>query len=545
MTRGPALSQAYLLCRDYAQSNTNGYGIGTHWLPPTKQSYCDALLAFVMHTDELADDTTVALELRAARFMEWRETFEAVRDGRTGSDDLEGQLCRAFVDTMSTWGLSSQSVEVYLDAQALELTFSHFATFRDLRAHADDLIGTTCAWANAIYGGVSKESERRSRHLGIASQVSDYLVDLQTDLAQGRLYLPMEDLDRFGVDRRTLEAAALDGITPQNVRELVLFESARALKFCDSGSGWDLLVASSARDAAWLPEAVYRHQLEHIERSEGDIFGLPPMKVEELAERMRSELAPSDPGAVGTRPIDFGGLHQGPGAPQNRADLPVHLGIILDGNRRWARKHGVPVAFAHRRGEAVFRDLSVRLLARGIKYLSVYLFSTENWNRDPHEVGDLMDLLTEVASDMVDTLTENRIRLRFLGKPDGLPYRLRSAISRAEDLTAGSDGGTLAICVNYGGLTEIADACRGMISAGVLPQDISPKTVADHLYAPDIPPVDLVVRTGGDHRLSNFMLWRSAYAEMEFLPALWPDIEMGDIERALESYALRSRRFGS
>lgn len=322
-----------------------------------------------------------------------------------------------------------------------------------------------------------------------------------------------------------------------------MFQALRAREYCDSGSGWELLVDPSARDAARLPEIVYRHQIEHIISTGGEIFASPPTRVEELGESIGARLGDSAP--------------SGPRGPQHEdsrvhvdsvsldANLPRHVGIVLDGNRRWARKHGVPIPFAHRRGESVLRSLSTELFSRGIEYLSVFLFSTENWSRDSDEVSDLMTLLSDVVVGLVDTLTSRKIRLRFLGRPEGLPSRLRHAVARAEQLTRGHTGGTLAICVNYGGHAEIVDAIRGLVAGGVESRDVSPEAVAKHLYAPDIPPVDLVIRAGGEQRLSNFMLWRAAYAELIFLPELWPDVTIDHINAVLAEFATRSRRFGS
>ena len=536
--------EAYEVCHTYAQSQTHGYGIGVRWLPHDRRPYCDALLAFVMHTDTLADDMEAPHQLRKTRFRDWREVFDAVQDGRCRGG-LEWSICQAFVDTMAVWGLSQQSVVTYLDAQEEEVGFRHFATYAELRQHADELIGTTCAWANRIYGGVAPEAERRSRQLAMASQLSDYLVDLRSDLTRGRLYLPLEDLDIFGVSRRHLEQSALIGETPDQIRKLILLEAARAREFCDAGSGWELLVDSSARDAAWLPGAVYRYQLDQIERSGGDIFGVPPTSVEELSDRIRAKLTP---------PAMNGKSHTSPSSDldeekvevvPNRTALPAHLGIILDGNRRWARKQGVPVDFGHRRGGEVFRELCMKLLARGIKYLSVYLFSTENWARDPREVDEIMSTITDFADGITDLLCAENARMRFLGRPHELPEALRSKISHAEKLTAMNTGATLAICVNYGGLTEIADAFRGMLAAGIAEHDVTPRAIAGYLYEPDIPPLDLVLRTGGERRLSNFMLWRAAYAEFAFIAKLWPEVTIGDIEDVLKDYAARTRRFGN
>jgi undecaprenyl diphosphate synthase len=534
--------RAYMVCHDYAQSRTRGYGVGTQWIPQVKRQYCDALLAFVMHTDTLADDTTIPPERRAVQFRNWCDLFEAVQKEQIDRDDIEWSLCRAFVDTMTTWGLSQQSVAVYLQAQAKEVEFTHFDTYEELQVHADELIGTTCAWANTIYGGTTPEAERRARLLAMASQLSDYLVDLREDLTRGRLYLPFEDLVRFGVDRRTLERAALDGETPDQIRKLVLFEADRARGFCDAGSGWELLVDSSARNAAWLPGAVYRHQLDLIEQSGGDVFGIPPTRVEDLADRMYTgPISHTVAATMEQAPSTF----DRDNPARHAANLPVHLGIILDGNRRWAHKHCLPTAFGHRKGGAVFRDLSIELFARGIRYVSAYVFSTENWTRDPQEVGEIMELLAEFSSDVAEILNTKNIRIRFIGRPEELPHRLRNAISQTERLTVDNDGGTLAICINYGGQMEIVDAFREMLAAGVSTHDVSTRTVADYLYAPDIPPVDLVLRTGGEQRLSNFMLWRAAYAEFVFVSKLWPEITIEDIENVLEEYAARVRRLGS
>lgn len=536
------MRRAYMACHEYAQSYTRGYGVGAQWLPPTKRHHCEALLAFVMHTDTLADDTTIPLERRAAQFHNWRHVFEAAQKGKIDRDDTEWLLCRAFAHTMETWDFSQESVEIYLQAQAKEVAFTHFDTYEDLRLHADELIGTTCAWANTIYGGTTPEAERRARQLAMASQLSDYLVDLRADLLRGRLYLPVEDIDRFGVHRRTLEQASQAGKTPDRIRRLILFETARARDFCDAGSGWELLVDSSARNAAWLPGAVYRHQLSQIEQSSGDVFGTPPTRIEELAARMhtghtRRTVATTTKQATSR-------LDQGKTAP-NAVNLPVHLGIILDGNRRWARKHRVPIAFGHRRGGAVFRDLSVELFARGIRYISVYLFSTENWTRDPMEVSEIMELLADFSGEITEMLDAKNIRIRFIGRSDELPQRLRDEISRAELQTAENNTGTLAICINYGGHAEIVDAFQKVLTSGVSPVDISTRTVANYLYAPDIPPVDLVLRTGGEQRLSNFMLWRAAYAEFAFVSKLWPEITLEDIDDVLDEYATRVRRLGS
>jgi undecaprenyl diphosphate synthase len=223
---------------------------------------------------------------------------------------------------------------------------------------------------------------------------------------------------------------------------------------------------------------------------------------------------------------------------------PCHLGIITDGNRRWARENGLSTLEGHWHGANLLRMIAVESFARGVDYVSAYLFSTENWRRPPVEVNGLMDLFEVIATDHVEYLHKHNVLIRFLGQPHGLPRFITSAVDRAEKRTAHNTGGTLALCLNYGGQTEIADAVTALIASGVPAADVSSQIIADFLYAPDIPPLDLIIRTGGEQRLSNFMLWRAAYAELVFVEAMWPAFTIADLETALHNYGVRARRFG-
>ena len=224
--------------------------------------------------------------------------------------------------------------------------------------------------------------------------------------------------------------------------------------------------------------------------------------------------------------------------------IPQHIGFVVDGNRRWAKKHGLPTYEGHLAGYNSLKDVLIESLNRGVKYASAYVFSTENWKRTAEEVNNLMGLLLRVLESDVPIFVENRIRLRVIGTREGLPKAVIKAIDRAEATTAELDGGELLLCLNYGGHLEIADACKKIIESGVAADEVTPELIAKNLYAPEVPPCDLIVRTSGEQRLSNFMLWRAAYSELLFVDKLWPDMTKDDVSVILEEYQRRNRRFG-
>lgn len=224
--------------------------------------------------------------------------------------------------------------------------------------------------------------------------------------------------------------------------------------------------------------------------------------------------------------------------------VPRHVGYIVDGNRRWARKHGLPTYEGHLAGYNVIKDIAKATFDAGVSYVSAYVFSTENWQRSQDEVGRLMGLVLRLLSDDLPEFQRHNIRLKILGSREGVDSKIVTAINNAEAATAGNTAGTLAICFNYGGHLEIAEACKKIVQDGVLAEDITPDTIAQRLYSPDIPQVDVVVRTSGEQRISNFMLWRVAYSELLFLDKVWPDMTAEDVTQILQEYANRHRRFG-
>ena len=258
-----------------------------------------------------------------------------------------------------------------------------------------------------------------------------------------------------------------------------------------------------------------------------------------------SPVAKTHKDAVDFRPVDWTGAYPPAFA---RGSVPEHVAIVMDGNGRWANSRGLTRIEGHRAGEAALLDVVAGAIQAGVKHLSVYAFSTENWKRSPEEVKFLMGFNREVLHRRRDQLNDWGVRVRWAGRKPRLWASVIKELQFAERLTAGNSVLTLTMCVNYGGRTEIADAVRGLaeeVAAGRLkPSGITEKSIQRHLYTPELPDVDLFVRSSGEQRTSNFMLWQSAYAEMVFLDTYWPDFGREQLWQAIELYASRNRRFG-
>ena len=218
-----------------------------------------------------------------------------------------------------------------------------------------------------------------------------------------------------------------------------------------------------------------------------------------------------------------------------------HLGIIPDGNRRWAKAQGLPTIEGHKKGMNKIEELINSAVDTGIEYITFYIFSTENWKRSEAEVAYLMKMVDSYIMNFAKKLAEKNGKLVVLGSKNKISPKLASTIEKAEKLTEDCTGITACFCFNYGGEQEIADSAK---VASEVEGEITPETIRKHLYHPEIPDVDMVVRTSGEQRLSGFMLWRSAYAELMFIDKYFPEMEAGDIELILAEYEKRNRRFG-
>ncbi len=231
-------------------------------------------------------------------------------------------------------------------------------------------------------------------------------------------------------------------------------------------------------------------------------------------------------------------------APLDKEKTPRHVAVIMDGNGRWARARWLPRVAGHRAGVAVLTPLLEAAGELGVEALTLYAFSTENWGRPETEVSSLMSLFLETAKGKVPELNERGARLRFLGRRERLPRAVHKSIEEAEELTKDNDELDVYVALNYGGRAEIVDATRRMMEDGLKPMEVDETTFASYLYAPEAPEVDLVIRTSGELRVSNFLLWQIAYAEFYVTDTLWPDFSPEEFRRAITSFAGRSRRRG-
>jgi undecaprenyl diphosphate synthase len=226
------------------------------------------------------------------------------------------------------------------------------------------------------------------------------------------------------------------------------------------------------------------------------------------------------------------------------SDLPRHVAIIMDGNRRWARSHGVSEIDGHAAGVEAIRELLRHAVRRGVPVMTLYAFSRENWARTDEEVIGLFQLLEQAIRSETEELRAQGVQVRLLGRLDELPRDTRASIESALDATAEGTRMRLNIAFNYAGRTELVDAVRAIVRSGQDAETVDEATIAGALYTAGLPDPDLVIRTGGEHRLSNFLIWQSAYAELITSDTLWPDFGPGDLDGALAEYASRTRRFG-
>jgi undecaprenyl diphosphate synthase len=228
----------------------------------------------------------------------------------------------------------------------------------------------------------------------------------------------------------------------------------------------------------------------------------------------------------------------------SRGDVPRAVAIIMDGSGRWAEQQGVPIAEGHRAGARAVRRTVEAAIDLGLESLAVYAFSTENWTRPPDEVEALMEIFAETIEREMPDLAAQGVRVRFIGRRDRAPDSLRAQMEELEETTAANTRLKLWVAFDYGGRAELVDAARRLVEAGLDPEEVDEEALAARLYEPEMPDPDIVIRTSGELRISNFLLWQLAYAELVFVDTLWPDFGARELEGALEAYARRRRRFG-
>ena len=223
--------------------------------------------------------------------------------------------------------------------------------------------------------------------------------------------------------------------------------------------------------------------------------------------------------------------------------IPGHIACVMDGNGRWARERGLPRTEGHQAGEEALFDVVEGAIEAGLEWFTVYAFSTENWRRPPEEVRFLLDFNEQIILKRRDQLHERNVRIRFIGRRDSrVPRRVIRRMEEAEVLTRANTGLTFTVAFNYGGRAELVDAVQRIVDSGL--RRVSERTIARHLYDPGMPDPDLVIRTSGEHRVSNFLLWELAYSELIFSDTLWPDFRREDLFVAIKEYQDRERRYG-
>ena len=225
--------------------------------------------------------------------------------------------------------------------------------------------------------------------------------------------------------------------------------------------------------------------------------------------------------------------------------IPAHVAVIMDGNGRWARKKGFPRLLGHREGYKALRGILLAASELGIKYLTVYAFSAENWRRPEDEVKGLMSLIEKAARDELRLMHQNNVRVNVSGRINELPQGLQRALTDGMETTKNNTGITFTLAVNYGGRAEIVDAVKKLVAKGTKPEEISEQTIANHLYNPHHPDPDLMIRTAGEMRWSNFLIWQGAYCELYVTDKTWPEFSTPDLLDAVKTFQQRTRKFGA
>ena len=504
----PELRASYETCAEEVR-RFPGIWAGVEVLPAELRPYLHALNAFALRSDFIADEGEAAERGRAV--ARWRlETMGELRAGRSSH-----VLRRALVDTVRRWGLDLELIEEFFDALEADCASAPvYESFADLRRYLRGIGGAFAElWAPLL--GVGGDRAGLSA-LGEVFQLVDILEDLPIDLAAGRCYLPRADLRRLGLGIADLGRAERHA----DLDELTELQLARGRELVELAI--PAIETAAAECQAFLQTVILGAQVQLDE-------------VELLRHRVFTEgIAPPTSAK--------------PSALTEPGPVPDHIAVIMDGNRRWAAQRGLPVAQGHRAGERALVRTVHAALRLSVRHLTVYMFSTENWNRAADELEDLFATMAEVITRSAEWLHGYGVRIRWAGRRDRLDPSLASLLALFESMTSNNTALTLTLCIDYGGRDELAAAARALaaeaVAGAIRPDEIGPADLARHLYAPELPDVDLLIRTSGEQRISNFLPWQLAYAELVFEPALWPDFGLGALRRAIGDYARRRRTFG-
>ncbi|GGJ95331.1 hypothetical protein GCM10011583_28660 [Streptomyces camponoticapitis] len=566
----PTLRAAYRLCRRTTRQHDPAIYALIKLMPATLRPACWALWATASVLDDLADQPDVEPARRAARVEAWTGALKHDLTVGTSADPIR----YALVDTAGRWRLDLTSLR---GAMARTRDDAHGVRFPDWAAWRAWCGEGVVPWVDQVRhlferAGVpmTLRLDRQADYERFVdgAQLTDVLTDLSTDLAGGLLLLPREALEPFPGAEADLVRGRWSPAVAALVAELTALARRQVTRPAMT-RGMHPGPATVLDTAADLMRA----QLDAVEAAGPTLLTRPPRpsvvtRARVLVPaRLRSALAWSlTPLTVpGPRPPGVGASDPGPAAegtrlrpppphpdgirpPRIAADqMPCHVAVIMDGNGRWAERRGLPRHEGHRVGTAAVYEMVYGALEIGLRHLTLYMFSTENWKRDTEEITTILDTVRRELD--AGPFRDLNVRQRWSGRPDKLPQDLVDALRREEHRTRGHTGLTLTTCIDYGGRDEITRTAAALAQAAregeVDPHLLGEDDFARHLPHPDMPDVDLLWRTGNEQRTSNFLPWHAAYAELYFTPDYWPDSDRRDLWQAITEYSRRQRRHGA
>ncbi|MCX2971697.1 MULTISPECIES: polyprenyl diphosphate synthase [Streptomyces] len=517
LTGSSELRESYELCEAQTRRSHPPMWRATELLPTAVRPHLHAIHGFLLWTDSIADrnGTVAEREIRLASW--WSATREGLRSGRSGHPML-----RAFVDTVWRWDLDRTVIEEIVGTLAADCASPPvFETFQDQRRYLRGSGGATAELWFPLLGTRDPEALALASLLGEAGQAVDIFEDMPEDLAADRCYLPRADLRALGLEVGDLGR----GARPEALAELVRTQLSR----------WNVLMERAAPVTEMVgPE--YQPFLHAL------VLGLH-LQFDETALRQAQVFTQGLEPLVTTE----GAPH--PRRPHVGVDtVPEHVAVIMDGNRRWASGQGQPAFRGHQAGKWSALRLVNAALRLGVRHLTLYAFSTENWARSQDELDALFESMGHAITRATEWLHDLGVRVRWCGRRDRIDPSLASALTLVESMTSNNEGLSLTVCVDYGGREELVGAARALaaeaLTGAIRPEDIGPADLERHLYVPGLPDVDLLIRTSGEQRTSNFLPWHLVYAEMVFDPTPWPAFGLDQLREAVTVYAGRQRRFG-
>ncbi len=565
----PSLRAAYRLCRRTTRVHDPGIYALIQLMPTVLRPAGWALWAAATVLDDLADQRDAEPAERAARVEAWTQALHCELAAGTSRDPVR----HALVDSALRWRLDLSSLRGAMISTRDDTRGRHFADWAAWRAWCN---GAITPWVDQVRhlferagAPMTLRLDRQQDYQWFidGARLTDTLTDLSADLAQGDLFLPQEALDAFPGAEDDLRQGSWSQAAAALVRELTALARQWVTRPAMT-TGMHPGAATVLNTAASLMRA----QLDAVDAAGHALLKRAPRpslaaRTRILAPaRIRSKLAwsltpltapgPRRPTVAASEPspeADDTALRPPPPhrdgvrPPQIAADrMPAHVAVIMDGNGRWAEQRGLPRPEGHRAGTAAAHEMVHGALEIGLRHLTLYAFSTENWKRDTEEITTILEAIRRDLDE--GPIRDLDVRQRWLGHPDKLPQELVQALLREERRTSTRTGLTLTVCINYGGRDEITRTAAALAQAAhagdIDPHLIGQDDFARHLPHPDMPDVDLLWRTGNEQRISNFLPWHTSYAELCFTSDYWPDVDRRDLWQAITEYSRRQRRHG-